>query len=62
MVVATDDGESRIVPLKPMTVKEFYRLADGALKSLGTPVKIWTTPCEVANPIPFDEDRDAPGL
>ena len=24
---------------------------------LGTPVKIWTTPCKVENPIPFDEDE-----
>jgi hypothetical protein len=58
MVVATtSDGESRIVPLKQMTVKEFYGRLMEALESLGTPVKIWPTPCEVENPIRFDEDE-----
>jgi Family of unknown function (DUF5996) len=57
LVAATSDGESRIVPLKQMTVKEFYRLVMEALESMGTPVKIWTTPCEVADPIPFDKDE-----
>ena len=57
LVAATGDGESRIVPLKQMTVKEFYWRLMEALESLGTPVKIWPKPCEVANPIRFDEDE-----
>ena len=57
LVAATSDGESRIVPLRQMTVAEFYRLVMGALESLGTPVKIWPTPCEVEQPIRFDEDE-----
>ncbi len=57
LVAATSDGESRIVPLKQMTVAEFYRLLMGALESLGTPVSIWPMPCEVEKPIRFDLDQ-----
>jgi hypothetical protein len=57
LVAATSDGESRIVPLRQMTVAEFYRRLMDALESLGTPVRIWPTPCEVEQPIRFDEDE-----
>src|ERR1035438_3422823 len=57
VVASTSDGESRIVPLKQMTVKEFYRRLMEALESLGTPVKIWPVPSEVEGPIRFDEDE-----
>jgi hypothetical protein len=40
-----------------MTVAEFYRRLMAALESLGTPVRIWTTPCEIAEPIPFEQDE-----
>ena len=56
LVVATGDGQRETIALKPMSVAEFYRQLMAALESLGTPVEIWTTPCEVAEPIPFEKD------
>ena len=57
LVVETSDGERRTIPLKPMTVAEFYRQAMHALDSLGCPVRVWPVPCEVAQPIPFEQDE-----
>jgi hypothetical protein len=57
LVVETSNGERRTVPLKPMTVSAFYRQVMDALESLGCPVRIWPVPCEVAQPIPFEQDE-----
>ena len=57
LVVETSDGERRTIPLKPMTVAEFYRQVMHALESLGCPVRVWPVPCEVAQPIPFEQDE-----
>ena len=56
LVVETSEGTSRTIPLKPMTVAEFYERLMSALDYLGTPVRIWKMPCEVAAPIAFDTD------
>ena len=55
--LATSEGGCRIIALKPMTVAEFYRLVMTALDSLGTPVSIRAVPCEVQQPIPFEQDE-----
>jgi hypothetical protein len=57
LVVETDGGEQRIIPLRPMTVASFYHQLMGALESVGAPVRIWPTPVEVAQPIPFEQDQ-----
>jgi len=57
LVVETSDGDRRTIALKPMTVAEFYRQIMQALESLGCPVHIWPVPCEVAEPIPFEQDE-----
>jgi len=57
LVVQTSDGGRRVIPLRPMAVAEFYVEVMATLESLGTPVRIWQMPCEVANPIPFAEDQ-----
>jgi hypothetical protein len=54
--IETSDGGSTTIPLQPMSVAEFYRQLMAALDGLGTPVGIWPTPCEVADPIPFAQD------
>lgn len=56
LVLEVSDGGRQTIPLKPMTVAEFYRQFTSALSSLGAPVRIWPVPVEVANPIPFAED------
>jgi hypothetical protein len=55
--VETDNGGSRMIALKPMTVAAFYGQVMDALDSLGAPVRIWPMPCEVAAPIRFDQDH-----
>ena len=55
--VVCSDGRTEAFDLKPMTTAEFYRRVMAALDDLGVTVRIWTTPCEVENPIPFEDDR-----
>jgi hypothetical protein len=57
LVVEASDCGRRSIPLQPMTVAAFYRELMSALDSLGTPVRIWPVPVEVANPIPFEQDQ-----
>jgi hypothetical protein len=56
LVVEASEGARTTIPLKAMTVAEFYRQFMAALQSLGTPVKIWPVPVETADPIPFEKD------
>ena len=51
------DGRQQAVPLRPISVAQFYRETMAALERLGVRPRIWTTPCEVENPIPFDADE-----
>ena len=55
--VTTADGESRLVPLVPRSVADFYRETLAVLVSLRLPVTIWTTPVEVEDRTPFEEDH-----
>jgi Family of unknown function (DUF5996) len=57
LLIRTSDGGSRALPLKPMTVAEFYKQLMSALEELGTPVKIWPVPVEIADAVPFEEDQ-----
>ena len=57
LVVETSAGARRTIPLKPMTVAVFYGQLMAALQALGAAVRIWKTPCEVLNPIAFDQDH-----
>lgn len=57
LVIQTSDGDRKTIALKPMTVAAFYRQVMTALDDLGTPVRIWPMPCEIAQPIPFEQDE-----
>jgi hypothetical protein len=56
LTLETCDGSSAVLPLQPETVADFYRRFMAALAELGVDVKIWTTPCELPGPIPFEKD------
>jgi hypothetical protein len=56
LVIRTSDGSTRDIVLAPMAVADFYRSVMDALGELRLPVKIWTTPVEVAAPIAFEQD------
>jgi hypothetical protein len=54
--VRTSEGHFRQLMLRPMSVAEFYEDLMIALRDLGITVNIMTTPCEIADCIPFDQD------
>ena len=55
--IATDDGSTQNLALKPRSVADFYREVMATLRDLGLEISIWTTPVEVEEAIPFDEDE-----
>lgn len=57
LLLETSEGGRRVIPLKPMTVAAFYQQVMVALDGLGTPVRIWHLPAEIAEPIPFEQDQ-----
>jgi hypothetical protein len=57
LVLEASDGVVKTMQLAPRTVADFYRDFLSMLQSAGIAVKIWRMPVEIADPIPFDEDR-----
>ena len=57
LVFQSTDGSREVVKLRPMSVATFYGEVMERLKSLGVAVHLWATPCEVADPIPFEKDE-----
>ena len=56
--VATLDGGGLAIPLKPMTVADFYAAVIAVLADLGIDAKIRELPCEIPNAIPFSRDHE----
>lgn len=56
LVIQSCDGGQRFVPLEPQSVADFYDQILENLYALNYSVGIYTTPSEVADAIPFDED------
>jgi len=59
VLVVRSQGRTVAAPLLSRTVHAFYDEYRAILGSMGMDVDIWTTPCEVPRPVPFDRD-DAP--
>jgi hypothetical protein len=57
LVIETGEGARDGFALEPMTVAAFYQKVMRALDAVNAPVRIWPTPCEIANPIPFEQDE-----
>jgi Family of unknown function (DUF5996) len=58
LLIAASDGSTDILPLAPRTVADFYREVMDRLEALGLGVRIWTTPVELPDPVPFERDRE----
>ena len=58
LIIETSEGRLATIALKPQSVAEFYKKLMAALTDLGVTVKIWTTPCEIPDPIPFEQDHE----
>jgi hypothetical protein len=57
LVARTSDGSTRSIPLAPRSVADFYREYVGMLAALGITPRIWPGPVEMADTLPFTEDR-----
>jgi hypothetical protein len=57
LLIQTSDGSTRTIALRPCSVAEFYQETVAALRSLGITVTIWTTPVEVPDRTPFEQDQ-----
>ena len=55
--ILTSDGKSQIIELKPRSVAELYRSLMKALQDLDLAVAINTTPNEIQDAIPFEQDE-----
>ena len=57
LLLESSNGRRVEIALKAESVAEFYKTFMAALAELGVIVKIWTTPCEIPDPIPFEQDH-----
>jgi hypothetical protein len=57
LVIQTAEGETRSLALAPRSVADFYQETMATLRSLGIEVNIWTTPVEVEDRTPFEQDH-----
>jgi len=57
LVIEKSDGAVRRLGLAPRSVADFHAEVMALLRGLGIAVKIWPVPVEIADPIPFEQDR-----
>jgi len=57
LTIDREGGERRVVALAPKSVATFYAEVMAAMSELGLPVTIRTTPAEVVEAIPFEQDE-----
>jgi hypothetical protein len=58
LIIQSSDGATAKIALAPRTVADFYAEVMSRLRELGLETRIWTMPVEIADAIPFDQDRD----
>jgi hypothetical protein len=57
VLIETTECSAKTIALQPRSVDEFYQDTMTALASLGIPVNIWSTPVEVSDRTPFEQDQ-----
>lgn len=57
LMLETSDGKIQSIPLHAQCVADFYTQCMELLRSVDIKAKIWPVPVEIANPIPFEQDR-----
>ncbi|HEX9319122.1 MAG TPA: DUF5996 family protein [Nitrososphaeraceae archaeon] len=57
LLIETNDGHTKSIALRPRSVTDFYQEVMASLVSLDMPITIWSTPAEVPNPVPFEQDQ-----
>jgi hypothetical protein len=56
LFIRTNRDAEKVMKLEPRSVADFYKEFMQCLQSLDIHVRIWKMPCEVPNPIGFDQD------
>jgi Family of unknown function (DUF5996) len=57
LIVRASWGAQRTIPLEPQAVSDFYRRVVDLTDDMGIEVRIGEIPNEIANPVPFPQDR-----
>jgi hypothetical protein len=57
LAIETSEGRVVTMALEAQSVAQFYKNFMAALRELGVSAHIWTMPCEVPNPTPFEQDN-----
>ncbi len=57
LVIQSNNGRLERLPLEPQDTADFYSAVMTSLEDMGLAVTINTTPNEIADPIPFPDDR-----
>jgi hypothetical protein len=57
LLFETADNPTKTIALRPCSVAEFYQEVMATLRSLGISITIWTTPVEIPERTPFEQDR-----
>jgi len=57
LTIESSEGRDVTMALAAQSVAEFYKKFMAALGELAVSVHIWTTPCEVPNPMAFEQDN-----
>jgi hypothetical protein len=57
LLINTSDGSAKAMALRPRSVADFYQELFSILRQLGLAVTIHTTPNEVVEAIPFEQDQ-----
>jgi hypothetical protein len=56
LVIEASDGRVERIPLEPQTVADFYGHVMDRVRRMGIDLRIWTTPVEIPDPVPFERD------
>jgi hypothetical protein len=56
LLISTNDGDVRTLPLAPRSVADFYRELMSTLHAMGIDVRIWPMSMEIETPSRFDTD------
>ena len=57
LLIRDNTAALKMLALRPMSVAKFYGLLMAALHGMNIDIKISTMPCEIQNPIRFDQDH-----
>jgi hypothetical protein len=58
LAIRTSDNMTADLALRPCTVADFYAEVMHRLRAMALDIRIWSTPVEVPDPIPFERDRE----